>query len=92
MFMNPRRLGFALAVTAAILYVACVLLMTVAGTETMVTFFNSLFHAIDFATVIKTHIKFTEAVSGTIESFILAWFVGATVASLYNYSARWFWY
>ncbi len=54
------------------------------GKEGAVFFFNSLMHGIDVTSILRTDMPLYEMSIGLIEIFILAWLIGATVASLYN--------
>ena len=87
--INVKTLGFAVAVTIALLYAACVVVMSIAGPQTSVSFFNSLMHGIDGSSIIrKTPMPLSEAAIGIVEWFVIGWLIGASVAALYNAGNR----
>ncbi|ARS37995.1 DUF5676 family membrane protein [Pontibacter actiniarum] len=82
--INVKKLGFAFGATGALLYIGCVLVMATVGREGTIKFFNSLLHGLDVSAVIRMEIPFWEALIGIVETFILAWLVGACIAAIYN--------
>ena len=87
--INVKTLGFAVAVTIALVYAACVVVMSIAGPQTSVSFFNSLMHGIDGSSIIrKTPMPLSEAAIGIAEWFVIGWLIGASVAAIYNAGNR----
>jgi hypothetical protein len=86
--INIKRFGLAFGVTGAILYIGCIILMLVLGHDGTVSFFNSLLHGFDTSSIVRMDIPIWEALIGIIETFILSWFVGACIASVYNFSMK----
>jgi len=86
--IDIRRFGFAFGATFALLYLGCVLVMTVLSKEGAILFFNSLMHGVDVTSILRTDMPFYEMVIGFVEIFILGWLIGATVASLYNLALK----
>lgn len=86
MSIDIKRFGLAWGVTGALLYVGCALIMMTAGKESVVFFFNSLFHGVDIAPILQTHMPWWEMVLGVVETFIFSWLIGAAIASIYNLS------
>ncbi len=86
--IDIKRFGLAWGITGALLYVGCAFIMMTAGRDGVVFFFNSLFHGVDFAAVLRTDMPWWEMVLGILETFIFGWLVGATIASVYNISMR----
>ena len=86
--IDIKRFGFAWGVTAALLYLGCVFVMAILGKEGSIDFFNRLLHGIDVTTIIRMDMPVSEMFTGLVETFILAWLVGATIASLYNLTLR----
>ncbi len=82
--LSPKRLGFALAATSALLYVGCAFVMLTVPQEAAIRFFNSMMHGVDVTSIIRWDMPWWEMVIGVLEVFILGWLVGATVAVLYN--------
>ena len=82
--IHIRSLGFAAGITAALLYLGCALVMNFTITETTRTFFNSIFHGIDIGNMLRMNISFKETVLGLVQTFIIAWLNGATIAAIYN--------
>lgn len=86
--IDIKRFGLAWGITGALLYVGCAFIMMTAGRDGVVFFFNSLFHGVDFAPVLRTDMPWWEMVLGILETFIFAWLVGAAIASIYSVSMR----
>jgi hypothetical protein len=82
--LSPKRLGFALASTSALLYLGCAFVMMTVSQEAAVRFFNSMMHGVDVTSIIRWDMPWFEMVIGVLEVFILGWLIGATVAVLYN--------
>ncbi|OCX50495.1 hypothetical protein BEL04_22205 [Mucilaginibacter sp. PPCGB 2223] len=83
-----KKLGFAFGVTASLVHISCILLMATIGKDNSVKFFNSIIHGMDFSTVVRTGIPFSEAAIGVAEVFIISWLIGACIAAFYNASIR----
>lgn len=87
--INVKALGFAVALTIALVYAACAVVMSIAGPQTSVSFFNSLMHGIDGSSIIrKTPMPLPEAAIGIAEWFVIGWLIGASVAAIYNAGNR----
>ncbi len=86
--ISIRRFGLAWGMTFALLYLGCMLVMSIVGREGTILFFNSLMHGLDVSSIIRMDMPFWEMIIGIIEMFILAWLVGATIASIYNFRSR----
>ena len=86
--IDIRRFGMASGSTAALLYLGCVFVMSTVSRETQVLFFNTLLHGIDVTPVLRTTMPAWEMVIGFVEIFVLAWLIGASIASIYNFAAR----
>ena len=82
--INVKRMGLASGLTGALLYLGCILVMFTVGHSGTVAFFNSLFHGINVASIIRMDVPGAEAVIGIAEAFILFWLIGACVAAFYN--------
>ncbi|CAM3268675.1 DUF5676 family membrane protein [Aequorivita lipolytica] len=88
MKLNIKKLGFAIGITGALLYLGCIVIMLTVGHEGSVKFFNSLLHGLDVSTIMRMDIPLWEAGLGIIQTFILGWLVGACIASLYNWQIK----
>lgn len=88
MSLNVKKFGFAWGVTGELLYLGCVILMKTVGREGTILFFNSLLHGLDVSSVIRMDMSFLEATIGIIQTFILAWLSGASIAGIYNFSLK----
>ncbi len=86
--LNVKKLGMAFGITGVLLYIGCVLIMLIAGTNGTVFFFNSIFHGLDTTSVIRMDISWWETLTGLIVTFVLAWLTGASVAYFYNMDAK----
>ena len=83
--INVKQFGFAVAITITIIYVGCILVVSLVSTETAAAFFNSLMHGIDGSAIIrKTPTPLSEALIGVAEWFIIGWLIGASIAAVYN--------
>ena len=82
--INAKKLGFAFGLTAAFLYLGCMIVMATAGKEGTITFFNSLLHGLDTSNIIRMDVPLLEAFFGIIQTFILGWLIGACVGVFYN--------
>lgn len=86
--INIKRFGMALGLTGAILYLGCVILMAAVGHDGTVKFYNSILHGLDTSSIIRVQIPLWEALIGLVETFILAWLVGACIACFYNITTK----
>ncbi len=82
--INIKKFGFAFGLTAAILYIGCMVVMFTAGREGTIDFFNSLLHGLDTTSIIRMDVPFWEAIIGMIQIFIIGWLTGALIAAFYN--------
>ena len=82
--ISIKRLGLALGITAALLYLGCVIFMAIVGREGSIVLFNSILHGLDTSLIIRTNIPFWEVLIGLAETFIIGYLVGASIALIYN--------
>jgi hypothetical protein len=82
--INVKKLGLAVGLTGALLYVGCVLVMATVGDDESVKFFNSLLHGLDVSAILRTDTPLWEAEIGVVETFVLGWLIGACIAGFYN--------
>ena len=82
--IHIKAFGLAVAIIAALLYLGCALVMNFTGAETTRLFFNSLFHGIDIGNILRMNVSFRETTLGLMQTFIIAWLNGATIAAIYN--------
>ncbi|KJJ39389.1 DUF5676 family membrane protein [Aequorivita vladivostokensis] len=82
--LNVKKLGFAFGLTGAIIYLGCMIVMTTAGQEETISFFNSLLHGLDTTSIIRMDVPLLEAFFGIIQTFILGWLIGACIGAFYN--------
>ena len=62
--------------------------MLTAGQEGTITFFNSLLHGIDISSVIRMDVPLLETLIGIVQTFVIGWFIGASIAVFYNAQFR----
>ncbi len=86
--INIKKFGFAFGITGAILYLGCVIVMAAVGHDGAVKFFNSLLHGLDVSSIIRMQVSLGEALIGMVETFIIAWLIGASIACFYNISIK----
>lgn len=82
--LNVKKFGFSLALTGALIYLGCMIVMRTAGQEGSIKFFNSLLHGLDTTNIIRMDVSLTEALMGIVQTFILWWLIGASIAAFYN--------
>ena len=83
--INIRKFGLATGCTAVLLYVGCILLMITVGREGTIHFFNAMLHGLDVGTIVRANVPLTETLIGLVQTFVLAWLVGACTAGIYNW-------
>lgn len=86
--LNVFKLGFAVGSTGLLLYIGCALVLMILGHETSILFFNSLLHGLDVSSVVRMDTPLWEVLIGLVETFIIGWLIGASIASLYNFSLK----
>lgn len=82
--INIKKLGFAMGLTVALVYLGCMVVMLTAGREGTIDFFNSLLHGLDTSSIIRMDVPLWEAAIGIVQTFIIGWLIGALIAALYN--------
>lgn len=86
--IDVKKFGLALGATGALLYFGCATVMALAGREASIFLFNSMMHGVDISPIIRMKVPIGEMIIGIVEIFILGWLIGATVASIYNFSLK----
>ncbi len=86
--INIRKFGLAVGMTVMLLYLGCILLMLTVGQEGTIQFFNNLLHGLDVSSILRPKVPITSALFGLVQTFIIGWLVGASVAGIYNFSVR----
>ncbi|MBX2943956.1 MAG: hypothetical protein KF860_16600 [Cyclobacteriaceae bacterium] len=86
--INIKKFGLACGLTGALLYLGCIVLMVTVGHTGTITFFNSLLHGLDVSSIVRMDVPLWEAALGIIETFILAWLIGACLAAFYNMTMK----
>ncbi len=82
--LSVTRLGFALAMGAALSYIGCAFVMMTVPQDVAIRFFNSIMHGVDVTAIMRCDMPGWEMVVGVLEIFILGWLFGAIVAVFYN--------
>jgi len=82
--INVKKFGFAMGLTATLLYAGCMIVLVTAGHEGSIKFFNSLLHGLDTSSIIRMDVPLLEALLGIVQYFILGWLIGACIAAFYN--------
>ena len=86
--ISIRKFGLAFGITGALLYFGCALTMLILGHDSTVKFFNTLIHGLDVSSIIRTDISAVEVVLGIVQTFILCWLIGASIAAIYNITSK----
>jgi len=82
--LNVKKFGFAMGLTATLLYAGCMIVLATTSQEGSITFFNSLLHGLDTTNIIRMDVPLSEALIGIVQTFIIAWLTGALIAAFYN--------
>ncbi|QOJ01162.1 MAG: hypothetical protein HRU70_11945 [Phycisphaeraceae bacterium] len=82
--IDPRRLGFALGATLAVLHLGCAVVMALVPKDAALHFANALVHGLDFGPVLTWDKTWTQTATGAFCVFVLGWLLGATIAAIYN--------
>jgi len=82
--INVKKMGIACGLTGVLLYLGCIILMFSVGQEGTISFFNNLLHGLDTTAIIKMNVSIVDAIFGLIQTFILFWLIGASIAAFYN--------
>ena len=83
--INVKKFGLAFGLTSLILYSGSILVMALTGRAGTIIFFNTLLHGLDVTSIIRMDMSLAEMLIGIVQAFIMAWLVGATIASIYNF-------
>ncbi len=86
--IHIKKFGLACGITGTLLYAGCVIVMATVGREGSIQFFNGLLHGIDTTAIIRMDVTLAEAVTGILETFIISWLAGASIAAIYNIMTR----
>lgn len=84
--INIRKFGLAVGTTGALLYIGCILVMLTTGRAGTVQFFNNLLHGLDTSSIIRMDVPLIEACIGIVQTFVIGWLIGASVAGIYNFN------
>jgi len=82
--IQVKKIGMAFGLTGALIYLGCMIILIAAGQDVSIKIFNSLFHGLDASSIIRMDVPLWEAFLGIIQTFVLAWLTGATIAAFYN--------
>jgi len=82
--INVKKMGLACGLTGALLYLGCIILMLTVGQKGTILFFNNLLHGLDTTSIIKMNVSFIDSLTGLLQTFILFWLIGASIAAFYN--------
>jgi len=81
--LNIKRTALSLAIVAAVLYIACALLIVIAPDFT-IGLFSNLFHGIDITKIADMSISLGSTIIGLVEIIIYALIAGGLFAWVYN--------
>jgi len=84
--INIRKFGLATGTTAVLMYIGCILVMLTVGREGAIQFFNNLLHGFDTSSIIRMDVPMGEALIGIVQTFVIGWLLGASIAGVYNFS------
>lgn len=86
--ININKLGIAIGATGVALYVGCMLIMAIFGTDGTIQFFDYLLHGLDTSSIIRMNIPLSESLIGIVLTFLIGWLSGACIACTYNFTMR----
>lgn len=86
--IEVKQLGFTFGLSAALLYLGCMIIMWTAGREGTIDFFNSLLHGLDTTSIIRMDVPLWEALLGIFQTFVIGWLTGALIAAFYNAQSK----
>jgi len=86
--ISIRKFGLAFGITGGLLYLGCALVMLTVGRESTIQFYNTLLHGLDVSSIIRMDISAVEVVLGIVQTFILCWLIGASIAAIYNTTSK----
>lgn len=81
--LNIKTTAFALAITSAIIYAVCTLLIFVFGPAS-ISLFANMFHGIDITKIAAINISWKSTLMGFVETGVFALATGALFAWVYN--------
>ena len=79
-----KKFALASGITGALVYISCIILMSVLPKETLIKLANLIFHGIDFSKVIRMDIPLRETLIGVVASFFLWGVIGYLLAFIYK--------
>jgi len=82
--INFKKMGLACGITGALLYLGCIILMFSIGQKGTILFFNNLLHGLDTTSIIKMNVSFFDSFMGLLQTFIIFYLIGASIALFYN--------
>lgn len=82
--INIKKMGLACGLTGVLLYLGCIILMISVGQKGTIIFFNNLLLGLDTTSIIKMNVSFVDSLTGLLQTFILFWLVGSSIAVFYN--------
>ncbi len=85
--IDTKAIGFAVASSLALVYLACVLIVHTVPRPAAIAFFNSIIHGIDVTSIMRWEMPWWEMVIGVLQVFIIGWLFGSAVAILYNWAS-----
>ncbi|MCF6181179.1 DUF5676 family membrane protein [Lutibacter sp.] len=82
--INVKKMGIACGLTGALLYIGCAILMFSLGQKNTILIFNNFLHGLDTTSIIRMNIPLINSIIGLLQTFILFWLIGVSIATFYN--------
>ncbi|MBI2653702.1 hypothetical protein HYX02_02715 [Candidatus Woesearchaeota archaeon] len=82
--LNPNKVALSLGITAVVLYIICLILVTIFPLQMMAPFVNNLIHSVDFTGMMTKNITLNGSIVGIVAWFIIAAVTGYIFAFVYN--------
>ena len=82
--LSQKKFAIASGLASVLVYLGCVLIMTMLGKDSLVKLSNLLFHGMDFSNIIRMNIPIGETLLGALASFVFWGIVGYVLVFIYN--------
>jgi hypothetical protein len=82
--LKPIKAAISAGTTSVVIYLGCYLIMLILGKDSLVKLANSLFHGVDFSSIINMNIPIGETIIGLVISFFFWGIIGFLFTAVYN--------
>lgn len=82
--LNQKKIAIASGAASLVVYIGCILIMTIFGANAIIKLSNLLFHGVDFSSIVRMDIPVSETILGLVVSFVFWSLIGYSVGFFYN--------